>query len=133
MNAVASPDISMAAFESGTVDPDRFDHEAHLYLAWSYLENYVPAEAIARCAGTLKRLTRKLGNPGKYHQTITWFFLLLIAERRAKTSARSWVAFREANGDLLECSKILSRYYSQDVLQSNVARTTFVLPDKIAG
>ena len=133
MNAVLQPDISMAAFEAGTVDPDCFDHEAHLYLAWSYLDNHAPAEAIARYADTLERLTRKLGIPEKYHQTITWFFLLLIAERRAKTPARSWIAFREANGDLLDCGKILSRYYSHGVLQSDVARTTFVLPDKIAG
>ena len=83
MNAVAEPEVSIAAMESGDIDAATFDHESHVYLGWLYVREYPLTEAIGRFTGALRRLTEKLGVPGKYHDTISWFYLLLIAERRA--------------------------------------------------
>ena len=93
------------------------------------------AEAIERFTAALKRLTVKLGVPGKYHNTITWFFMLIIAERRngeAGTSGLEWSDFRRNNDDLFRRDEnVLHRYYKAETLATDAARRTFVLPDKL--
>lgn len=131
MNAVVVPKLTLESFEAGTIDVEAFDHEGHVYVGWLYLERYSLLEAIERYSGALKRLTAKLGIPGKYHETITWFFLVLINERRAGAGDRGWFSFRRENRDLcLEAGKTLQRYYSRDLLASELAKSSFVLPDR---
>ena len=132
MTAAVKPELTVDAFESGTVDPDAFDHEAHVYVAWLYLERYPLLEAVDRFDAALRRLTIKLGIPGKYHATITWFFMLLIAERRDADPGSDWTRFRRNNDDLVRDGKILRRYYDSQTLASERARQSFVLPDKLA-
>jgi hypothetical protein len=132
MPARPFPDLSIEAFEAGAIDAGAFDHEAHVYVAWLYLERYALAKAIGRFTSALRRLTQQLGVPDKYHETISWFFLLVIAERR-EARPGDWAAFRQANEDLFgTASGILRRYYSDAVLFSERARCRFVLPDRLA-
>ena len=132
MNAAAVPEISLDAFEEGKIDAEAFDHEAHVYVGWLYLQHYSLLESIDRYSASLRRLTAKLGVPGKYHETITWFFLVLISERREQSSDTNWFEFRRKNDDLFHGSRILGRYYSKDLLTSDCARQTFRLPDRCA-
>ena len=130
MNAIANPDFSIENFEASDIDPDRFDHEAHVYVGWLYLREYELAEAISRFDAGLKRLVTKLGAEGKYHATLTWFFLLLIADR--VEADEPWQVFRHRNADLIKDSrKVLARYYSDGYLFSDRARERFVLPDNV--
>ena len=122
---------SLDAFERGAIDAASFDHEAHIYMAWLYLGEYPVTEAIERFSNALKSLTRQLGVPDKYHETVTWFYLLLIAERRSK--GEDWDTFRHRNADLFDrSSDVLKRYYQPATLQSDRARKSFVLPDAAA-
>ena len=132
MNAAAPPDLTVEAFERGEIDPDAFDHEAHVHLAWLYLERFPLPEALGKFDTALRRLTLKLGIPGKYHATITWFFLLLIAERRNADPGADWSRFRRRNADLVENGGLLDAYYSHRTLASDRARQAFVLPDRLA-
>jgi hypothetical protein len=131
MNAVSNPDFSIRNFEAGDIDPDRFDHEAHVYVGWLYIREFPLAEALAKFDAALQRLVIKLGADGKYHTTLTWFFLLVIAERAQPD--QPWNVFKRRNADLLDDSKrLLSRYYSEDLLFSENARERFVLPNNLA-
>jgi hypothetical protein len=136
VNATARPlgidsELTIERFENADIDPEHFDHEAHVYIAWLYVQNYELAEAIAKFDSGLKRLVAKLGADGKYHATLTWFFLLLIADRAEDD--QSWRDFRQCNTDLIANSKdLLSRYYSHGYLFSKRARERFVFPDKLA-
>jgi hypothetical protein len=136
MNAVAHqeficPDITIERFESSDIDSDQFDHEAHVHVAWLYVREYELTEAIAKYESGLKRLVSKLGAEGKYHATLTWFFLLLIADRAE--DGEPWQVFRHRNADIVtDSKKTLSRYYSDDHLFSKRARERFVLPDRLA-
>ena len=122
------PDI--AAFESGAIDVQRFDHRAHLHVGWCYLREYPLAEAITRFTAALRALTVRVGATGKYHETVSWFFMILIAERMAGMPAGDWEAFGHANGDLLNDARgLLRRHYSDECLASERARRRFVLPD----
>lgn len=119
-------------FEAGDIDPEGFGHEAHVYVAWAYLQQTDLLNAIARYRAALRRLTRRLGAEAKYHETITWFFLVAIAERLESPPGAEWTTFRQANSDLFEPGGgWLRRYYSPDRLASDRARRTFVLPDRV--
>ncbi len=127
-----SASISIEAFEDGSVDPDRFDHEAHIYVGWSYLQLYALEEAIDRFSAALRRLTKNLGIETKYHETITWFFMILIAERRSTSKSNDWQVFKKCNADLFaKRPSVVSHYYSDERLGTPLARTQFVLPDRI--
>ena len=123
------PPITLEAFEAADVHAERFDHEAHVFVAWSYLQEYDLLEAIGRYKDTLIRLTTRLGIPEKYHETITWFFMLLIAERR--TPGEDWQGFRNANADVVSDAGLLHRYYDSETLASDTARLAFVVPDRL--
>lgn len=127
-----APDLGIVEFEALAFDPEGFDHEAHLYVAWLYLRDHPVTEAIARYTDTLKRLTQKLGQPEKFHATITWFYLLEVADRLAGSEACDWQAFRRANPDLLaRKGNVLHRYYRAEELASDRARQRFVLPSAV--
>ena len=133
MNAKAAPPISIATLEDGTIDPGAFDHSAHVYAAWLYLDEYPLLDAVARFSAALKRLTLQLGVPDKYHETVTWFYMLLIAERREVAQDNDWFVFCRSNPDLFcRDDNVLKRYYSSELLGSERARQSFVLPDRIA-
>jgi len=126
------PDID--AFERGRIDPDRFDQRAHVYVAWLYLQDLSLPQALARFSDALRRLTRSLGAPGKYHETISWFFMILIAERRAGAAADDWQVFEANNQDLITNARLcLTRHYSKSRLNSADARQQFLLPDLALG
>ena len=121
---------TLEEFECLEVDPESFDHAAHVYVAWELVTTYPLAEAIQRYSDTLKRLTRALNIEGKYHETITWYFMILIAERQSTVQAANWEAFVEVNPDLLNDGKtLLESRYSADRLWSEQARKQFLLPD----
>ncbi len=131
MSAALEPRLSIEQFEAGDVDAERFDHEAHVYVGWLYVQAFDLADAVARFDCALRRLTAHLGVPGKYHATITWLFLVLINERA--TRDETWEEFRSRNESLIRDSKAtMRRYYSDTLLFSDAARRHFVLPDKLA-
>lgn len=128
MSSAKVAQLTIDRFERGDIDAEDFDHEAHLYVAWLYLERYPVVDAIAKFSAALRSLTERLGVPDKYHATVTWFYLLLIAERR--DPGVDWAGFCARNPDLFDRSKnVLARYYRADTLASGRARARFVLPD----
>ena len=129
MTAPSHPALTIDDLEQSRIEGGMFDHEAHVYVAWLYLDRYPLTEAIDKFTSALKRLTLKLGVPGKYHDTITWFFMLIIAERR---DSDDWSIFKENNADLFSRdNNVLNRYYSKATLATDAARRTFVLPDRL--
>ena len=92
--------FTISRFEAADLDPARFDHEAHIYVAWLYLREYPRDKAIASFDAALRRLTGKIGATSKYNAMITWLLLLLIAERMV--AGEDWGAFRARNSDLFD-------------------------------
>jgi hypothetical protein len=130
MNSATSPTITIDRFEASDVDPDEFNHEAHVYVGWLYVQQFELGTAITRFDAALRRLVTNLGANGKYHATLTWFFLLLIADRTEVDE--TWQVFKSRNLELVTNSRdVLSRYYSDGYLFSDRARERFVLPDKV--
>jgi hypothetical protein len=119
-------------FESGTPPGDSFHHADHVRLAFAYLSAYPVLQALERFAHALQRYAAARGQSQLYHETITHACFFLIRERMARTAASDWEAFARQNADLLVWKNgILHRYYHEATLQSALARTVFLFPDKL--
>ena len=119
-------------FETDAVPGDSFHHADHVRLAYAYLSEYPVLEALEKFASALKRLAAARGKTQLYNETITFAYLFLIHERMVRSEVVQWEEFAGQNPDLLVWKNgILSRYYREDTLRSDLARRVFVLPDKI--
>ena len=123
----------VAAFESTELPRDQFTHTNHVRVAWWYLRQASLPEALHRFSTALRRFAEAKGAPGKYHETITVAYMLIIAERLAGGPHWSWNQFAAENPDLLVRSPSpLAVFYTSETLISERARHTFVMPDRIA-
>lgn len=120
-------------FERGAVAAESFHHADHLRLAFAYLRRYQGLEALGRFSAGLQRFAAAQGKADRYHETITWAYLLLIRERMARAGDVSWKEFAEQNADLFRWKDgVLSTLYRPETLASELARRMFVLPDGCA-
>jgi hypothetical protein len=118
-------------FESDTL-PAEFHHEDHVHLAFAYLCEFAPLEALQRFCLALKKYAAARGKTQLYHETITHAYFFLIRERIARGGSQNWVEFSGNNPDLLVWRNgILARYYRESTLQSDLARSVFLFPDKL--
>jgi hypothetical protein len=119
------------AFEIRAVPPEDFHHADHVRLAFAYLCEFPPLEALQKFSNALKRFAEACGKADRYHETITCAYFFLIAERKAREEVMSWDEFASRNPDLLTWKDgILGRYYEQETLKTDLARRVFLLPDK---
>ena len=126
-------DHLLQAFLDTSLPAGQFHHRQHVEVAWAFVRHYGMPAALAEFTTAIKRFADAKGATGLYHQTITWAFLLLIAERQATCDAGSWDHFAAANPDLLTWKpSILERYYSRETLKSDLARRVFLFPDRTA-
>ena len=125
-------DELLAGFESCSLPNEMFHHEDHVRVAFVYLSRYPTLEAIERFSVALTRFANAHGKSSLYNETITWAYILLIRERLARAGRpQSWPEFRAENPDLLDWRRnILKKYYQPETLQSELAKRTFLLPDR---
>lgn len=71
----------------------------------------------------------KVGRSNLYHETITVAFMAIVLERIYRDQKLDWRIFLDQNKDLCDRA-LLSRYYSSSTLESQMARTQFVLDDR---
>jgi hypothetical protein len=124
----------VAGFEAATLGDGQFPHAAHVRVGWWYLCHHPLPEALMRFSDGLRRFAAAKGVPGRYHETITVAYMLLMAERLHGCRELSWAAFADHNADLLAWPpSILTRYYTDETLASERARCGFVMPDRVKG
>lgn len=129
-------DEFVASFETCSLTAASFHHRDHVKMAFLYLGRYPALEALHRFSTSLARFAAANGKPGLYNETITWAFLLLIRERMVRAgSQQSWTEFAANNSDLLRWEdNVLKKYYRDETLSSELARSIFLFPDRtIAG
>lgn len=124
-------DPTMLAFEQGSLDPAQFNHRLHLSLAWSYLQRDGFPEGALHFRRHLQNYVAKVGAQSKYHETITWAYLVLLNEERCLRSppGESFDAMLQRRPDLLDHRNgPIGRCYSKSQLDSAEARRVFMLP-----
>ncbi|HYM78244.1 MAG TPA: hypothetical protein VE377_19880 [Candidatus Dormibacteraeota bacterium] len=117
-------------FEADTLEGE-FHHADHVRLAFAYLSDNPPLRALEKFSAALKQYAEARGKSGLYHETITHAYFFLIRERMARSGGSNWDEFAGQNPDLLVWKGgILGHYYHDATLQSDLARTVFLFPDK---
>jgi hypothetical protein len=126
---MSSPEL-FDRFVDTSLPADQFHHREHVNVAWLFVQKYGMPQALDEFSTAIKRFADAKGATGLYHETITWAFLLLISERQARNPVATWEEFAAANPDLLVWKpSVLERYYSKELLSSDLARRTFLMPD----
>ena len=119
-------------FETDTLAGE-FHHAEHVRLAFAYLSEFPPLEAQDHFVTALKQFAVARGKATLYHETITHAFFFLIRERMARDPDVDWACFIERNPELFQWKPgILGRYYQESTLQSELARSVFLFPDKVS-
>ena len=122
-----------AAFEALAIRPQDVRHREHVRLAFALLarEGDLATAAVAYRA-SLRRFAAAAGAAGKYHETITWAYLAIIAERMQERAYGSSHDLLAEHPDLLDHQRgALARHYDVgELLASSRARGVFVLPRK---
>ena len=118
-------------FIDTSLPANEFHHHQHVEVAWLFVRRYGMPAAIAEFSAAIHRFATAKGATALYHETITWAFLLIISERQARQPAEAFGDFAAANPDLLSWKpSVLDRYYSNELLASDLARQTFLMPDR---
>lgn len=121
-------------FEDSTLPNESFHHEEHIRVAFLYLSRYPVLDSLERFSAALRRFATRHGKAGLYHETVTWAYLLLIRERMARAEHRcTWQEFKARNEDLFDRKHdVLKKYYREETLASDLAKSTFLFPDNTA-
>ena len=122
----------LASFEAATLPEECFHHADHVRAAWLLLREQPPAKVLTRFSRALQRYAASLGKTNLYHETITWAYVLLTNERRERGGCEPvWKEFAASNPDLLTWRpSVLAGYYSDETLQSDLARRVFLFPER---
>jgi hypothetical protein len=122
----------MDQFERATLPAECFHHAEHVRVAFLFLTDRPVLEALRTFSTALQRFAAAHGKATLYHETITWAYIFLIQERMARAGRKqNWDEFAESNADLLTWKgSVLTRFYSEQTLRSDLAREIFVFPDK---
>ena len=117
------------ALERGKIEAKNFHHASHLHVAWVYLaESSSLAEAAAKMSKTLRKLAAAAGKPEKYHETITLFWIYILARVRIVANGKNLEQIVHQHPRLLEKNFPLA-YYSPELLFSDLARRSWIGPD----
>jgi len=127
MNVAKNYSEITRAFEAHDVDNNNFHHAQHIQVAYELLNKYDFIDAASVYAKGIRALATKAGAPRKFNLTITYAFMSLIAERMLSSSKNNYEDFVEENTDLMS-KNVLKKWYSTDRLQSDTARTVFLMP-----
>ena len=118
-------------FTNDRIEPQTFSHAQHVEAAYALLRHKPFFEAAVAYIDGLKKLALAAGAPMKFNMTITLAYLGLIAERIEADQNTPWDKFIASNADLLD-KKLLLRWYEPEVLGSDAARRSFVMPGAAA-
>jgi hypothetical protein len=105
-----------------------FDHRQHVKFAWTVLSENPVDEAQTIVADEIRRFA-EVNAPGLYHETLTQFWVRLVAHtREARPRATDFDAHL-GEFPILVDKTAPTKHYSRQLLNAPEARTQFVAPD----
>lgn len=125
-------DELVARFEARTLAPDDYRHREHLRIAFAMLRGADLADAAVRFRRAMQAYAAAVGATSKYHETLTWAYLVLVHQRMHQAADDSSRGFLARHPELLDHrAGALARHYDvQAITASPLARRIFVLPER---
>lgn len=123
-------DEFLQQFECCKLNPQYFNHKGHLRLAVLYLNQYSLSHAIEKVTSGIARYAATLGATDKFHHTLTEATIRIIWQRMQQQQSADFHIFLELNKDMeTDLKSAISFHYSDDCLNSALAKSQFVEPD----
>ena len=123
----------VARFEALAIAPADFGHREHVRIASAMLRGGDFGDAAVRFRRALRRFAEAAGARDRFHETLTWAYLAVIARRMADDPAATTShALVARHPDLLDHrGGAVARHYDvAAITASPVARAVFVLPER---
>lgn len=118
-------------FENCRFPDALFSHEAHLRLAWIHITKYGEETAVQNMRRQIKSFAISIGQNGVYHETVTAASVIIISKIIQRELIDTFRQLLNMFPDLLRNFKgILSNHYSIDIFNSEIARISYIPPDK---
>ena len=118
----------VSSFETCSFHPSEFRHYQHLTVALWYMWHHSLAEATARMTSGIRKLAETYGKTG-YHETITLFWLRVVANFAAEHRHEPIPAAANALIDSYDDKDFIRQYYSAELLASSEAKAEWIEPD----
>ncbi|HEU5399402.1 MAG TPA: hypothetical protein VFV77_08960 [Gammaproteobacteria bacterium] len=131
---IASEDrMFLERFTACETPKEGFRHADHVRLAWLLLAEAPLLPALLHFRSLLKAFAAHHDATELYNETITCFYMLLIAEAmQAMDPDHGWEEFRTTQSGLLGYPKaLLEHYYPGGLAFSPAARGSFLLPEGV--
>ena len=105
-------------FETCTLNPEWFTHEAHLRLAWIHIRQYGMEQAIEKVCAQLIRFTESLEARDKFNKTVTVAALKAVDHFMNRSTANNFndliLEFPRLKTDF---KKLMSAHYGIDIFK----------------
>jgi hypothetical protein len=117
------------AFHMNNLPGSEFRHRGHLRLAWLILNKHKHREAASILAREIKRFATAQGSAGRYHETLTRFWVHMVNHAKENASgARSIDELVEEFPILLD-KNLPYKHWKSESFNSHEARAGWVPPD----
>lgn len=111
--------------------PAHFKHRGHLRLAWLMLTQHPLEQAVTTITRGIQAYAISLGDTEKFHYTLTEAIARIMHQRIQTQRPNDFDAFLANNYDIVKnLLGLLAEYYSDERLNSDVARQQFATPDR---
>ena len=118
------------AFKNKSLQPQFFNHEAHLRLAYIHIQTYGIDQAIDNVCTQIKAYAESLGAHDKFHKTVTVAAVKAVYHFMLKTKTDNFKEFIQENPRLKSnFMDLLSQHYGIDLFNNEQARSSFLQPD----
>lgn len=125
-------DDFVQAFMDCAISPTQFRHRDHLRLTWLLVRRLGPERAGVAISSGIRQFAAFHGQAGKYHETLTQFWVRLVAHMvAARPEIGEFEAFMEAFPQLFDKS-LPYRHWRRETMDSTAARAAWVDPDLLA-
>jgi hypothetical protein len=118
------------AFENCSLDPELFNHEAHLRIAWIHINKYGDEEAIQMVSKQLIAYVTHIGASDKFNKTLTVAAVKTVSHFKKKSESDTFSGFIGEFPRLKDnFRELMAFHYKMDIYNSPSAKQTFLEPD----
>ena len=120
------------AFRDCSISPVQFRHRDHLHLTWLLVRRHGPERAGVAVSSGLRHFAALHGQSGKYHETLTQFWVRLVAHMvSARPEVAEFEGFMEAFPQVLD-KNLPYRHWRRETIGGAAARAAWIDPDLLA-
>lgn len=117
-------------FADFTLEPILFTHEAHLRLAWLYINLYGAERAAVLICNQIKAFDRKFGDGSKFNKTVTIASVFIVNHFMEKSLHKDFELFLEEFPRLkTNFTDLIGSHYKINIFTEKRAKKEYVEPD----